>query len=127
MAIQEITEAQAQLDEGEVRLLGRAERVGAQQLAWPDFTYRALWGPYRGWMVLTLNSGWISKTSNVFVSASETTDLVTNVDPVPEPFVGDARYTVHNVAPFNGGVRVRLNVEWPEPLNIQLSYLVVNP
>jgi hypothetical protein len=127
MGVDEITEATADLEEAALRPLRSAEEHAAALLAAPDFTYRHHWGPFRGLLLLTLNSGRISKTSNVFVSASETGELVTNVDPVPDPFVGSARYTVHNVAPFNGGVRVRLNVEWPDPLLIQVSYLVVNP
>jgi len=61
----------------------------------------------------------INENSRVFAQLSEYAG-----DPQKSRFVGDARLTVHNVVPFNGGVEVWTDVEWPRPLNVRLDILV---
>jgi len=125
--------ATAAIDENRVQLLPHAgipsggASASSLSLSYPDFTYRHHWGWKNGWWILTLTDSRIRKTSNVVVSASEVSDIVSTVDPVPQPFVGAARYQVYNVAPANGSVTIRLFIDWPSALGTEVSYLVLNP
>ncbi|MCX4750495.1 hypothetical protein OG455_34145 [Kitasatospora sp. NBC_01287] len=40
------------------------------------------------------------------------------------PFVGDATLTVHNVAPGNGTVQLRGEVDWDSDLSVRVSFLI---
>jgi hypothetical protein len=40
-------------------------------------------------------------------------------------FIGAARYTLHNVAPYDGGVSIWVNIEWGSPINLYADYYVV--
>ncbi|MFJ4909018.1 hypothetical protein ACIQCR_19590 [Streptomyces sp. NPDC093249] len=40
------------------------------------------------------------------------------------PFIGDATMTVHNVAPDNGQVHVRGEVDWDSTLSVRMYFLV---
>ncbi len=102
-------------------LLTPSAAVVAENLSGTGFTYRHDWGNKHGQWKLTLNWGAITHNSRVFVSTSEFGGGA------QVPFVGAARYTVHNVAPFDGGVVVWINIEWGSDIRVQLSYLVVNP
>ncbi|MGE3310663.1 MAG: hypothetical protein AB7O66_11895, partial [Limisphaerales bacterium] len=84
-------------------------------LSGDGFTYRHNWGNRHGQWKLRLNWGAIRAGSRVFVSISECGHM------------GAARYTVHNVAPSDGGVTVWVNVEWGSPIPLCVDYLVVNP
>ncbi|MGC5220969.1 hypothetical protein ACPW96_00055 [Micromonospora sp. DT81.3] len=99
----------------------------ARALAYPDFTYRHVWGDLRGWVRLNLTSSVIRKTTNVFASISEADPIVTSTDPIPAPFLGAAVMTVANIAPYNGGVQVLVSVSWDAPLFTVVSYVFVNP
>lgn len=83
--------------------------------------YRHDWGDKNGLWTLNLNWGDIHCNSLVFVSASEFGGGQQC------GFIGAARYTVHNIAPHEGQVSVRLNIEWDSPIRVHLDYLVINP
>ena len=119
---------EADLDESRLTELTRAGEgsITPAALSYPDFTYRHYWGTYRGWVVFNLSSGRINHVSNVFASASESSELASTTDPVPHPFMGAAAFQVHNVVPYDGGVSVRLYIDWGDPLFTQVSYVVVN-
>jgi hypothetical protein len=73
-----------------------------------------------GKMVLNITRPHIHPLSKVFASVSEW-------DPsTRQPFVGDARMTIHNVSAQEGSVLVWLEVEWPSDLNFIINLLVVN-
>ena len=44
----------------------------------------------------------------------------------PRRFIGDARYTVHNIAPYDGGVTFCIEIEWGSPLNTWVCIAVFN-
>jgi hypothetical protein len=97
------------------------EGVSAEELRGTGFTYRHDWGSRHGQWKLTLNWGAINCNSRVFVSICEFGGGAQC------GFVGSARYTVHNVAPFNGGVTVWINIEYNSDIRVHFDYLVVNP
>jgi hypothetical protein len=57
--------------------------------------------------------------SNVMVSISE---MTTN----DSPFIGNAAMSIANVAPFNHGAWVKVNIAWDRPLRFQLMFLWSN-
>jgi hypothetical protein len=61
----------------------------------------------------------IQASSRVFMTISEYSTA-----PGVDAFVGDARMTVHNVSPHAGGVSAKVDVEWGNPLNVQVSVFV---
>jgi hypothetical protein len=83
-----------------------------QQLA-TGIKYRHHWGARNGQWRLNLNWGAVSAANHVYVAIHEGN------------FIGDARYTLHNVAPRNGGVSIWVNIEWASPINLFADYFVV--
>ncbi len=122
-----VVDLSAEVDPAAIRLLSPEASATTASLTYPDFTYRHVWGDQVGWRRLNLTTSLIKARSNVFVSVSELDPIVSSQDPVPKPFVGAAPFTVHNVAPYNGGVVALVYINWQEPLFTQLSYLVINP
>ena len=90
-------------------------REGGSGAGW---TYRHDWGDKNNQWKLTLWSGAINRNSTVFVEIGEGAAG-------GGKFVGAARYTVHNVAPFDGGVTIWLNIEWSSPIRLYVDYLVI--
>lgn len=83
-------------------------------------TIRHDWGDKKGTWDLRLNSSKINRNSRVFVSTSE--GMSQN-----QMFIGAATYTVHNVAPRDGGVDIRLHIAWDSPIRVTVNYLIINP
>jgi hypothetical protein len=101
----------AQADEGKVV---RAEGVGNL------FTYRYDYGNYNGWINANFSWNVINRNSTVLIAATE-------AGQEGVAFVGDAVYTVHNIAPYDGGVHFRVHIDWGSPIRFVVNILVVNP
>jgi len=100
-------EASASVTEGEVQQLdARAELIG-------PVAYRHNWGARNGWWRLNLTWGGMTASNQVYVSIHEGN------------FIGSARYSVYNVAPYNGGVEIRVYIDWGSPINVFADYYVV--
>ena len=124
MTIQSSNEESQKPKEQEVIPLFTIEKaeVGAEELFGRGFTYRHDWGNRRGHWILNLTwSGVINLNTRIFVSATEFNRAN------GEALVGSANYTVFNVAPYNGGVRVWVNINWSSDIPIRLDYLIINP
>jgi len=108
----------------EVGQLGMSQE-GASAAAFfgNGYRYRHDWGFKNGQHILTLNWGLITPNSLVFVAIGE------GVPPGPAAgkFIGAARYTLHNVAPSNGVVKIWVNIEWGSPIRLYVDYFVFNP
>lgn len=82
------------------------------------YSFRFDWGYRTGQWRLTLTWGGFSPTSKVLVSISE-------ADVNGRPFVGNARYTVNNVAPGDGYATIWVTIEWPSPIHLVANYVVL--
>jgi len=110
---------EASAKEEAVSRFGSAEGVGAQELIGTGFTYRHDWGDRNGQWVLRLDWGAVNRNSRVFVAIGEGAAG-------GGKFIGGARFTLHNVAPRDGGVDIWVNVEWGEAIRLYVDYFVVN-
>ena len=93
------------------------------ELSGTGFSYRHDWGSRRGQWILRLNWGAINPVSRVLVSIAEGAAG----GPDAGKFIGAARYTVHNVAPRDGGVDIWVNIEWDADIPLYVDYLIINP
>lgn len=87
------------------------------------YRYRHDWGNLKGQQILPLNWGLITPNSLVFVAIGEGNPPL----PANGKFIGNARYTVHNVSPQNGLVKIWVNIEWANPIRLYVDYFVFNP
>ncbi|MFH7023931.1 MAG: hypothetical protein ACHBN1_00615 [Heteroscytonema crispum UTEX LB 1556] len=105
----------------EVRqLFQRPEGISTQELFGTGFTYRHDWGDRNGQWRLNLNWSAVNPNSRVFVAIGEGA-------PGGGKFIGNAKFTLHNVAPHDNGVGIWVNIEWGEPIRLYVDYLVINP
>jgi hypothetical protein len=102
------------------QLLPAKEGIATQELFGTGFSYRHDWGDRNGQNILQLNWEFVNPDSRVFVAIGEGA-------PGGGKFIGNARYTLHNVAPFNGGVSIWVDIEWGSPIRLYVDYLVINP
>jgi len=88
--------------------------------------YRQEWGDLHGWCKLDLTWPEVTCESIILATASEY-----EADEHGRGYqcnhYGDARYTVHNICPYDGGVIVRLEIDWPDPLATRVDYILMNP
>lgn len=90
--------------------------------------YRFCWGPQ---FTRPFNFEWriITHTSFVVVTASEGREgvedgVILYTSQSPQRHLGHARFTVNNIAPYDGGVRFRVTVDWPTPLMLWTDIIV---
>lgn len=109
----------------EVRQLGAPEEgASIAALFGNGFRYRHNWGNLKGQHILPLNWGLITPQSLVFVAIGE--GVLPNTTAGKK--IGEARYTLHNVAPQNGVVSIWVNIEWEYSLiPLYADYFVFNP
>jgi hypothetical protein len=111
--------AVANVDQSKVGLLGGVSpQNGTTYGPLYGYSYRHDWGYRYGQWKLTLNWCAVSPTSKVYVS-------ITEVDANGNPFIGSARYTVHNVSPQNCSVNTWMNIEWGAPIRVIANYIVL--
>ncbi len=77
------------------------------------------------------NFSWdiIKDTSSVVITAAEGRGFLEDGQFIisnqsPERFIGDAQFTIHNIAPYNGGVAFRLEIDWPSLLDVWVCITV---
>lgn len=92
--------------------------------------YRVCWGK-KHTAILNYNVPEIDHRSYVIVTASEGSEKEQDGKPVldsqsPHRFVGDARITVDNISPHDGGVTFRVTVDWPDPLMLWTDIIIVD-
>ncbi|MCU0393010.1 MAG: hypothetical protein MUE81_18020 [Thermoflexibacter sp.] len=98
----------------EISSQGNVEIALAQNAFSTFFTLRG-----NGKILIDCADRRITANSRVFVSISEF-----NSDARINRFIGAADFQVLNVAPYNGGVRVRINIAWGSPLPVRVDLLV---
>jgi hypothetical protein len=110
--------------QGDLKPLPGARTTAAPgDVSGTGFTFKIDWGNRHGQWILPVTSSSISGRSRVFVEIGEGLPG----GPDAGKFIGGARYTVHNVAPHNGGVDIWVDIEWGSDIRIYVDYLVINP
>ncbi|MGZ5027271.1 MAG: hypothetical protein ACXV9T_08850 [Methylobacter sp.] len=77
---------------------------------------RYYWGRRNGTVRYDFTWKEIRHDSVVVISASEGKPPISTA--APERFVGDAPFTVMNIAPRDGGVTFAVRIEWDEPIGL---------
>jgi hypothetical protein len=95
----------------------------AQDLAGQGWTYRHDWGNKHGSWRLNLNSQNIHGNTRVFCSVGEGLPG----GPPAGKFLGDAKYTLMNVAPAEGHVGIWVQIDWGSDIRLYVDYLIINP
>jgi len=83
-------------------------------------TLRYDWGNGRGDFILSLNWGAVKADTAVFAAVGEGAPG----GPIAGKFIGDAKFTLFNVAPRNNAVDIWINVNFDVDLRIYADYLV---
>jgi len=85
---------------------------------------RVYWGRWHGRLNCTLTTDTIRNESVVLVATSEGDEG--NSSASPGRFVGSAKYTVGNIAPFDGGVRFVVTIDWDDPIPFWTDIVVLD-
>jgi hypothetical protein len=90
--------------------------------------HRFCWGPQ---FTRPFNFEWgiIRHDSFVVITASEGRERVEDrvilyTSQSPQRHLGAARFTVDNIAPYDGGVRFHVTIDWPSPLILWTDIIV---
>jgi|KBSMisStaDraftv2_1062788.scaffolds.fasta_scaffold347529_2 hypothetical protein len=86
---------------------------------------RIYWGQFNGVVDCTLYDNDIIGSSVVLASVCEGDDGK-NSESERRRFLGDAKMQVDNIAPFDGGVKIRLTIDWDDPLNIWTDVVIMD-
>jgi hypothetical protein len=84
------------------------------------FTIRYDWGDLNGDYILNLSWPGVTARSAVFVAIGEGAAG----GPTAGKFIGASKFTLFNVAPFDGGVGIWVNVNWGDPIRLYVDYVV---
>ena len=93
----------------------------SQNLAGILGTLRWDWGNRNGDWILRLNWGVVGANTAAFVAIGEGAAG----GPTAGKFIGNAKFTLFNVAPRSGGVDIWVNVNWNNPIRLYVDYLIV--
>lgn len=96
----------------------QAGRAQPENLGAGSFSTYYTWRGH-GDAIIRCGHNAINANSRVLVALSEF-----DSDAAQNRFIGDARMTVHNVAPYNGGVLAWIEVSFDTSLNVRLDVLV---
>jgi hypothetical protein len=66
---------------------------------------------------LPASFGFTPLSSNILAAATQR-------DGTGSPFIGDASIEILNIAPFENGVKVRVNVLWNSPIEFRLAFVI---
>ena len=77
---------------------------------------RYYWGKRNG--IVRYDFAWnqVTHDSVVLISASEGKPPISTA--APDRYVGDAVFTVLNIAPYDGGVEFGVRIDWDDPLDL---------
>ena len=88
---------------------------------------RVFWGYHQGIKRYQLLWKEVSRKSVVLISAAEGLPPSPDVFSfVPTRFVGDAVYSVENIAPDDGSVFFVVDIRWPDPLPLWTDVTLFN-
>ncbi len=77
---------------------------------------RFYWGRRNGMNRYDFDWNIIRRDSVVVITASEGRPPINTL--APQRYVGDAPFTVMNIAPYDGGVIFAVRIDWPHPLDL---------
>jgi hypothetical protein len=61
------------------------------------------------------------------VARSRVVASISEVNANGDPFIGTASLIVHGVAPYNGGVWIKVEVKWERDLPFRITLMYENP
>jgi hypothetical protein len=101
------------------------EQIQSVEAGTGTTSLRISWGRRRGEFVGNLtNVPFVRPDWRVFAAAGEG---IVDGDPTAGKFMGAAKFTVNNVVPENGNVRVWVTIAWDQPIVLFIDYLFIAP
>lgn len=112
----------ASAEKAEVCQVLASQPVGGKDLVGTAFSYRHDWGNLSGSWSLFLDWDAINARSCVFVSIAEGSAGGPDVG----KFIGEAKSSLFDVAPTDGGIGMRVHIDGSTPIRLYADYLVIN-